>query len=221
MCTEGTHNAGTTDYLEALEVLESDAKKLIDLCSNMVKAHDGDVYPFDLFANAAANRSLACFSGFRTLIRDKNLVCAGTLLRLQLDTAFRFYAGFLVADPHQFAMNVFAGKQIRKMSDMDGNQLTDIYSSSTNWPKLPWVKTLYDETCGRCIHLSGTHISHAIDGSVSENMTFTAKIGSVDRELSDESYLSAIMAFQQSTLIFVRYFKWPRVSHKGQPGQGG
>ena len=189
---------------EAIDVLESDAKKLFDLCVQMVHAHDGDVYPFDLFANGAANRSLALSSGFRTMIRDRNFICAGAIVRLQLDTAFRFYAGFLVNNPHQFATDVLAGKQIRNMKDVDGHRMTDWHLVDKLSAEFPWVKSLYDTTC-EYIHLSGKHISHTVDVWAGPNNRFAFKIGEVDDDLPDSTYLNAIMAFQQSTLIFVRY----------------
>lgn len=193
---------------DALNILESDAEKLINLCAEMANAHNGDMYPFDLLANGAANRSIALSAGFRIMIREKNLICAGAILRLQLDTSFRFFAGFLVNDPHQFAKDVLEGKQIRKMTDMDGNQLTDAYLVKRLSEEFSWVKPLYDYTC-EYIHLSGTHISHAIDGTVQDSTdgskTIVTKFGAVDRELPVETYLEAIMAFQQSSLVFVRY----------------
>lgn len=191
---------------EALNILESDEKKLIDLCAKMAKAHDGDFYPFDIFASGAANRSIALSVGFRTMIRDKNLICAGALLRLQLDTAFRFFAGFIVKDPHQFAKDVLAGKQIRKFTDMEGKKLTDKYLVDSLAKEFPWAKSIYEKTCDY-IHFSGTHLSHAINvkESLDGNKTFACKIGAVDREFPDQTYLDAIIAFQQSTLIFVLY----------------
>ena len=74
----------------ALEKLESDENELVELCGKMVNAYGGAIYAFDLFANGAANRSLGLSTGFRTMIREKNFICAGALVRLQLDTAFRF-----------------------------------------------------------------------------------------------------------------------------------
>ena len=187
---------------EALAILESDAKDLVSVCVKMVEAYDGAVYPFDLFANGAANRTLALSKGFRQMIRDRNLICAGAILRLQLDTAFRFYAGFLVPDPHKFAMDVFDGVQIRNIVDMNGKKMSDRYLVNKLSTEFPWVDELYKKTCDY-IHLSGTHMSHAIDGH--DKKSFTAKISETDGDLPDHVYLSAIMAFQQSTIIFVRY----------------
>lgn len=58
----------------------------------MAKAFGGALYGMDLLAFGALNRSKAHIAGFRALIGQRNLICAGALLRLQLDTAMRFFA---------------------------------------------------------------------------------------------------------------------------------
>lgn len=189
---------------KALTVLESDQKKLVDLAAKMVKAYDGTVYPFDLFANGAVNRSLALLSGFCTLIRDRNLICAGALLRLQLDTAIRFFAGFIVENPHDFALAVLNGKQICKLKDQDGKLMFDRHLLSKLAKEFPWIESVYERTSDY-VHLSGTHISSTFDGLNEENGSVTIKIGVVDKELPEDVYLDVIAAFQQSMLIFVRY----------------
>lgn len=195
---------------DALRVVDSDAEKLVSLSAEMANAHNGDVYPFDLFANGATNRAIALSAGFTSMIRDKNLNCAGAILRLQLDTACRFFAGFLVNDPHQFAMDVLAGKEIRKMTDKDGKKLSDSYLVEKLAEEFPWVKTLYKHTC-EYIHLSGVHILHTAEPNAQESIdgskTIATKIGPLDRIFPERTYLDAIEAFQQSTLIFARYLK--------------
>lgn len=189
---------------KALTVLESDQKELVDLAAKMVRAYDGAVYPFDLFANSAVNRSLALSSGFCTLIRDRNLICAGALLRLQLDTAIRFFAGFIVENPHDFAQAVLDGKQIRKLKDQGGKPMSDRHLLSILAKEFPWIEPVYEKTSDY-VHLSGTHISSTFDELSKENGSFKIKIGAVDKELPEDVYLEAITVFQQSMLIFVRY----------------
>src|SRR2546427_10538241 len=73
------------------------------------------------FVAAALNRSLSLVLGFCDLIPD-NYICAAPLIRLQLDSAVRFSALWLVADPKDFAKRVSSGKPIRKLKDRDGQQ---------------------------------------------------------------------------------------------------
>ena len=78
----------------------------LETCRRMYTAYASALYPLDLLAAAAFSRSLAQCSGFRALIEARNYICAASILRLQIDTALRFFAAFLVDNPHEFAGSV-------------------------------------------------------------------------------------------------------------------
>lgn len=52
-----------------------------------------------LFGIGVGRRAVALSSGFRVMVEQCNSLCAMPIVRMQLDTAIRFYAGFFVADP--------------------------------------------------------------------------------------------------------------------------
>lgn len=194
-----------SDAIEAALVgLEDDEKAMIDRTVLMIEAHDGAVYGFDLFANGAVNRSLALSVGFRMLIRDRNLICAGALLRLQLDTALRFFAGYIVKNPHEFAIEVLKGKQIRNLRDQDGQLMTDRYLLSQLGKEFEWIEPVYEKTSSY-VHLSDTHISSTFDGVNPKNGSWRIKIGWRDKDLADSVYLEAIAAFRESTKVLGQY----------------
>ena len=62
------------------------------------------VYPIDIYTIGAANRTLALSSGFKHHIQEFNLICAGVIVRLHLDTAIQFSAAWLVSKPHDFVL---------------------------------------------------------------------------------------------------------------------
>ena len=99
----------------ALDSLTPLAAQHLKIGREMTEAYGGAIYGMDLLAYGALNRSKAHLSGFCRLIRDRNLVCAGAVLRLQLDTALRFSAAWLVENPHAFAIAVLEGQHIRKL----------------------------------------------------------------------------------------------------------
>src|SRR6516162_5203015 len=72
-----------------------------------------------IFVAAALNRSISLVHGFCTLIPD-NYISAASLVRLQLDSAVRFTALWLVEDREEFAKNVSSGQQINRVKDRDG-----------------------------------------------------------------------------------------------------
>src|SRR5271166_6984000 len=93
----------------ALEKLASLESEQLEACRRMYITYGSALYPLDLLATAALNRSLAQCSGFRALIEARNYICAASILRLQIDTALRFFAAFLVDNPHEFAGSVLKG----------------------------------------------------------------------------------------------------------------
>ncbi len=194
-----------SDAIESgLAELEEDENAMLDRSAVMIQAYDGAFYGFDLFANGAVNRYLALSAGFRMLIRDRNLICAGALLRLQLDTALRFFAGFIVEKPHEFAFEVFDGKQIRRLKDQDGKLMTDRYLLTKLAKEYAWIKRVYERTSGY-VHMSGTHIASIFGDVNHENRSVDIKIGWRDKDLPDSIYLEAIAAFRESTTILARY----------------
>jgi len=88
---------------------------------------DTSLYVGDFLILGALKRTLALSAGFRGHIRDRNFTCAGALLRLQLDTALRLYAGTLYKNPQEYAEAVFKGARVDKLKDKHGKRLTDAY----------------------------------------------------------------------------------------------
>ena len=97
------------------------------LSKQMVEADGGKMFPVDLYAFGSIKRSMAHCKGFATLIATKNLICAGGIIRMQLDTLLRFYAVFLVDDPHGFAASVTHGKPVKEHKDRAGQLMHDSY----------------------------------------------------------------------------------------------
>lgn len=187
------------------EIIKLENEQLV-LSKSMLEAYEGTIYPFDILAIGALNRSQAQCSGFRTLIAQKNLICAGGILRFQLDTALRFFAGFLVSDPHKFAICVLRGEHIRNMTDHSGNKLTDRYLVNQLSKNYEWVSRVYDATSGY-VHLSEKHIFSAFHFDGGEDNNFTAKIAAKDKQIPCELYFEAIDAFSAATHILFDYVK--------------
>ena len=188
----------------ALAKVEADAKAMFELAGNMLRAYGGAMYGFDFLANAAVNRSLAVSSGFRTMIREQNLICAGALVRLQLDTVLRFFAGFIVDQPHEFALKVLEGNRIDRMKDKDGNLMKDRHLVTQLAKEYPWVEEVY-ERASNYIHLSETHIFSTLSKIDQDAGKYRLKIGSLDRTFPDEVYIDAINTFRACTYIIARY----------------
>ncbi len=188
----------------ALAQIKADDAEILKLAEAMLRAYDAALYGLDFLAIAALNRCLALSSGFALLIREKNLICAGALLRMHLDTALRFYAGFIVDKPHDFAVAILGGEHVRRMTDKHGRKMTDQYLVEHLAVEYPWIVQLYETTSGY-IHMSDTHMFSAFDGVNHAERSVGIKIGATDKELPEQTYLDAIHAFRKSTRILARY----------------
>ncbi len=60
---------------------------------------------------------MSLIKGFVEMIKQENLICAIPLLRLQLDNSLRFYAAFLVENPHELASHFIEGEAIRRLTE--------------------------------------------------------------------------------------------------------
>lgn len=201
---ESPHSESLEASLKRLEPLD---EAHLELGKQMFEAFGGALYGMDLLAAGALNRSKAHIAGFRQLVGAKNLICAGAVLRLQLDTALRFYASFLVGEPHDFALSVLGGKRVRDLKDRDGKRLTDAYLVERLGQEFEWVPRVYDRTSGY-VHFSATHLMSAMspsEGTSDSDRSITIKIAAEDKPLPAWLYIEAVDAFRASTDILLRY----------------
>ena len=204
--TIDSNDSSISTSLDRLDELE---KRQAHLWLEMSKAYGGALYGMDLLAYGALNRSKSLISGFKVHIEDRNLICGGALLRLQIDTALRIFAAFLAKEPHEFAIKVMSGCQVRKMKDCDGNKMTDAYLVSKLAKENEWLPQVYERTSGY-IHLSSVHIMSAIsvpNCNEAEEGTFHVKMSEVDKPLPNSIYVEAIDAFCAATEIFLKYIE--------------
>jgi hypothetical protein len=190
---------------KSLNRLEDLEKAQIELAKRMIEAYDGAMYAVDLFISGALNRSAALSEGFNNLVKSKNLICAGAILRLQIDTAIRIFAGTLVDDTNQLVSDVLRGQHIRNLKDRDGKKMTDRYLVKKLSDEYPWLPKVYEKTSSY-IHLSDTHLFASVQNVEKDKRTLSLKISAVDRdEIPEKLYIEAVDAFNAATEIIVRF----------------
>lgn len=174
----------------------------------ITKAFGGALYPFDLLAFAVLNRSMSITSGFITLMRKDNFVAAAPLIRLQLDNFLRFAAGWLVSDPHKFAVEVLEGIAIKNLKTKDGHKMTDRFLVEHFSKEYDWIQNVYEKTSGY-IHLSDKHMFVIVTDVNSKEKTITCRISDKDEHLPKEVKVEAIKAFSEITKILLhRVYSW-------------
>lgn len=208
---------------EALNYIEDDNKIMGNLAVKMLEANNSSLYAVDLFLCSVIKRSLSLSTGFITMIRDQNFICAAPLIRLQLDSALRVFAGTIVDSSRKFAEDVIKGEEIRNMKDRNGKKMTDRYlrnllanSDDFNKKEYAWVEAVYKNTSGY-IHLSDKHFFNTIHPSDQlDDSDGYIEISPKDVNISDELYLDAISAFRASTQIIARFVdRWIFAKEKG------
>lgn len=107
----------------------------------------------DFFFCAAADRCMHLIDGFSSMLQERNLTCAGALLRLQLDNCMRTYAAFIAEDKDAVIDCVISGNRIDKQKSKDGNLLRDVYLKNELSKIDNGFSIVYDNTSGY-IHFS-------------------------------------------------------------------
>lgn len=194
---------------EELTAKIKDLRRGVSICEEMLKkmleAYDGAIYSLDLYAIGMMHRSQALIDGFCDLVEDKNLLCAAPLIRLQLDNALRFYAAFIVNEPHKFAEEVLKGESVRNLKDKENKRMTDAYLVDKLSPDHAFIKPLYEQTCG-FVHFSNTHIYYSMQ-DIKEDGTFSFPLQVKGFEVKDEILIQAIDAFKSSTNVLLKYIE--------------
>lgn len=189
---------------EAIARIKTIEKELLRLSELMLASNNGNLFPVDLVAVGAMKRTASNTEGFIKLIETQNMTCARSLLRVQLDTAMRFSAIWLVESPHDFANEIINGKHIRNIKDKSGNKMTDLYLAETLSKEYSWVKPVYDNLSGY-IHFSAKHLFSAIEKVDAKTKTLSIVIGKEDQKYTKKSWIETIDCFIESVLIFFHY----------------
>lgn len=188
-------------FTKQFDELEKLNKELLSLSGKIVKA--GNIYHMDILTMAVVNRALELSEGFKDLILSKKFLCAAPLLRLQIDNLLRYSAAWLVDKPEEFVIEVMKGTPVKKLNDSSGNKMLDFYLVEKLTEDIPWVKSVYDKTCGY-IHFSETHFQKVLL-STSDDGEFSMGIGSRSREVPESTYIEAVDAFNSATLEISKY----------------
>lgn len=204
----------TSRLEDLLENIESKKDQYIDLGKRILEADDSKLFKLDFLAVAAINRSLSNCTAFSQLVRANNYLVPASLVRLQLDTFLRFYASWLVNDPHEFAGSVLRGTEIRRLKDQNDKKMTDRHLVDTAASKFPWMPKVYRQASG-FIHLSDKHIYSSIE-SVHEDRTLSMYISSDLSWIPEARWVEIAEAFLAATDALFQYLEaW--LLTKGNP----
>ena len=113
-------------YFAELDKRIQEIRKLRGQCPTLAKGIIGQtLMKEDLFFCAALDRCVQLSEGFIFLLQQRNLSCAGAILRLQMDNCMRTYAAFIASDKDAVIDCIIHGRKISDQLDADGKKMTD------------------------------------------------------------------------------------------------
>ena len=146
----------------------------------------------DLFFCAAADRCVRLIDGFVPMLQDRNLTCAGVLLRMQMDNCMRTYAAFIAEDRNAVVNCIIDGNPINKLKDVNGKKMMDGYLKDELTKMDPLFSRVYDNASGY-VHLSEKAFYQTVANC--ENNTIGLGIGTPLPEKRNETLVEGAAAY--------------------------
>jgi hypothetical protein len=213
----------TSEIKTTITQIRSREKQHVELLHAVFKADADAIFPADLIVAGAIQRSLMLCKGFLTLLRAKNGLCAGAVLRLQVDNILRLYASSLFPSGSDTLLAILEDWPLSRLKAPDGKPLTDRELCNRVAAIYPWVPSVFKHTSA-FVHFSRPAVMSALT-SVSDDRRFTLSIGSrVGRPWRPSERLEAAQAFDAATkAVLEMVYAWghakARVARKrARPG---
>lgn len=191
--TNEKYSQGITAYIDSITACIEETTQLA------VVVLGKSFMSLDICFCGLMNRSIHLAQGFISMLRDRNLTCAGALLRLQLDNCLRLYAISIAEDEQAVIGTVLDGKSIRSLKDKSGKKMTDAYLKEQLGMYDKQLPIVYANTSG-FIHFSGVAVFQSID--VCKEHRATIQIGG---DLS-EKHNGALIECAEAYLHYYRLF---------------
>src|SRR4051812_29555983 len=113
------------------------------LATEILQADGCSIYPLDMIVIGVFQRSISLIKGFQAMVESRNALAAYPLLRIQLDTAMRFFAFSLLDDHAALHLHLMADKPLRNFVGREGKPLTDGYLHKKLSQHYPWATDVY------------------------------------------------------------------------------
>lgn len=153
----------------------------------------------DLFFCASLDRCLHLIDGIIPMFRDRNLTCAGSLLRLQMDNCMRTYAAFIAKDKEKVVDCLIYGTPIKNEFDINGEKMTDFHLKEEVAKLDTKFKQVYNQASGY-IHLSEKAFYQTVT-DIDNDGKLTLQVGHPLPEKWNEALLECAEAFRHFVML--------------------
>jgi hypothetical protein len=186
-----------------LELINNCEKQILQTAEKLFKVNE-NMYAFDIYCQAALNRSLGLLDGFKKLASDDNFTSALALVRVHLDTLQRLYAFQLIEGSVDDVVNkILSGKRIRDFQNkLNGKKLTDseLNQQLSELENFKYVKQIY-QTGNDFIHFSRSHLlsSFKIKETGEETNNYSGVVSKKSSMISKEEKKGAVYSMDEIT----------------------
>ena len=181
-------------YFTSLDEYERELKELRTQGIAIATGIVGDnLTKDDLFFCASLDRCLRLIDGVLSMLKGRNLTCAGALLRLQMDNCLRTYAAFIAADKEKVIDCIISGDPIKNEKDTAGKKMTDGHLKDEISKIDNQFTQVYDQASG-FIHLSSKAFYQTV-AEIGDDNKFAFQIGHPLPEKRNELLLECTDAF--------------------------
>ena len=185
---------------DACAVIEKQIDQTIELSRYVI---GNTLTKYDLFLCPLLNRSIQLSQGFMALIKQRNLTCAGSMLRLQLDNCMRLYASTIANDQNALIDCVISGGKIGDLTDKNGKKMRDSILKDGLAQYDSRFADVYDNTSGY-IHYSEKSFYQSISASKGGDYDISIQISKEPSEKVNEALCECAEAFIYFTGFFLR-----------------
>lgn len=183
-------------FRKIVDRLEAARKEGVQLAAAVIGQ---TLYADDLYVISLIDKCLRLIDGFEGMLEQRNLTCAGILLRVQIDNCLRTYALYTAADKQEVVNSILDGSvQLNKLKAKDGNRMTDQYLRQQLEKVDGRFGTVYKESSGYIHHSEKAFYTVA---STKEPNILELHLGHCLPQRFDESLKESVEAF----LFFVGF----------------
>lgn len=126
----------------------------------------------DFVFTASIDKYCRLVDGTILMLTNRNLTCAGILLRTLLDNCMRLYALYIADNPQEAIDCVLDGEKLNKLKDKNGNKMIDGYLKEQITNRFDErFSSVYDNASGY-VHFSNKSFYQTIDSLEEHGFTF-------------------------------------------------
>jgi hypothetical protein len=185
-----------------LEELIEQLHTLPAKCRDALLASDGALFRVDLMIVGATKRSVSLGHGLVAMVKEKNMICARAILRMQIDTVSRLLAYTYVADPEDMARQVIRGTPLHRFKSREGDFLRDAYLISRMTESHSWVREVYRRTSGE-VHFSEQQLLSSVCSVDNESSSLTIAVAPFDDKYPESSWIEVVKCFHRLNEIYI------------------